>query len=1083
MKTYHWFVFTSMILILGAGSAPATTFYVDPVNGSMAGDGSAANPWSTLAEVISNNKIESMKPAAYPYAYGDPLVAFNVGAPVQPGDTLELLSGDHGDVYAQGYYNPDWIIIRAATGHTPVVRRFQFRGGCKWHIDGVTVSQEPYGTPGTITAVNFENHSWHGPCYDCILENSHVYGVDDTSNFTANDWLTLTPGSGVSSGGPRNIIRYNTIRNIQLGISVGGDDSVIEHNVLSGIAHDGLRSAGDRIVWQYNHLSDFVDVDDNHDDMIQLYRGGGVAHTAVEIRANYFDGRKITGRPLTTSPQGVGCFDGPLVDVLVENNVVLTAHYHGISLYDANGCVIINNTALDPSRAYPCWITLGTKNVTGNSNCTIRNNLSYQIPSADPANNIVVDHNIVLTDTLSDSIFVDWRNGDVHLLADGPAVDQGSSELAPTVDIEGTPRPQGNGWDIGAYESAGSGNLPPVADAGTDQNVTDSDDNGSEDVTLDGSASYDTDGTIVSYVWEENAAQIATGATPVVTLNVGLHAIDLTVTDDDTATDTDSVLVDVAPAAGTYTSSTTWQTHPLGSTETGTFTVEFDARPNDTNMDGVTGICLGTATTWGDLACIVRFNTGGTIDVRNGGAYGADATVSYAAGTYYHVRMVINVPSHIYSVYVTPDGGSETTLATDYAFRTEQASVASLDSWAIQAVTGTHTVANMTVGGVQNQPPVADAGTDQNVTDSDDNGSEDVTLDGSASYDTDGTIVSYVWEENAAQIATGATPVVTLSVATHTIDLTVTDDDTATDTDSVVVTVNAYVNQAPVANAGDDQTVTDSDDNGSEDVTLDGSASYDADGTIVSYVWEENSTQIATGATPVVTLSVAVHTIDLTVTDDDTATDTDSVVVTVEAPTAGTVLFVTGVGTLDAADQVVADLLTTDGYTVTVIDDNVATAGDATGKVLVVISATVNANKVGATFRTVAVPVLTWEKDIFDDMDLATNANVERKQTQVAIVDAAHPMAAGLSGTVTVYASQEYLTWGAVTGDADVVASVAGDASKATLFGYDAADIMANGYTAPARRVGVFLDDDSAEVLTTDGTSLIDAALDWALGL
>ncbi|NLF32212.1 MAG: hypothetical protein GX591_15155, partial [Planctomycetes bacterium] len=520
MKRTWQGTYLCVVLALSLSVVQAATFYCDPVNGSMSGDGSINDPWGALADVIAANKIESMQPVSYPYVYGAPLKVRNDGAPVQPGDTLELLSGDHGVVYAQGYYNPDWITLRAAAGHTPVVRRFQFRGGCKWRIDGVTVSQEPYGTPGTATAVNFENHGWHGPSYDCILENSHVYGVDDTSNFTANDWLTKTPGAGVSSGGPRNIIRYNTIRNIQLGISVGGADSVIEYNTLCGIAHDGLRSANDRIVWQYNHLSDFVDVDDNHDDMIQLYRGGGVPHTAVEIRGNWFDGRRITGRPLTTSPQGVGCFDGPLVDCLVENNVVLTAHYHGISLYDADGCVIINNTVLDPSRAYPCWISLGTKGLGGNWDCTIRNNLCYQIPSANQQNNIVVDHNITLTDALSDQIFVDWENGDVHLLADGPAVDEGSATLAPDTDIDGVSRPQGDGYDIGAYEyESGAGNVPPVADAGDDQTVTDTDGDGSATVTLDGDDSYDSDGSIASYVWTEGVTQIATGATPNVSMD------------------------------------------------------------------------------------------------------------------------------------------------------------------------------------------------------------------------------------------------------------------------------------------------------------------------------------------------------------------------------------------------------------------------------------------------------------------------------------------------------------------------------------------------------------------------------------
>ncbi len=77
------------------------------------------------------------------------------------------------------------------------------------------------------------------------------------------------------------------------------------------------------------------------------------------------------------------------------------------------------------------------------------------------------------------------------------------------------------------------------------------------------------------------------------------------------------------------------------------------------------------------------------------------------------------------------------------------------------------------------------------MTDSDGNGSETVTLNGSASSDPDGTISSYVWKEGATQIATGATPSVNLAVGTHTITLTVTDNGGATATDTVVVTVNA----------------------------------------------------------------------------------------------------------------------------------------------------------------------------------------------------------------------------------------------------------------------------------------------------
>jgi len=416
---------------------------------------------------------------------------------------------------------------------------------------------------------------------------------------------------------------------------------------------------------------------------------------------------------------------------------------------------------------------------------------------------------------------------------------------------------------------------PPIADAGNNQTVIDTDENGSEDVNLDGSNSTDDFG-IVSYVWKEGTTVLATGETNSVTLNVGAHTIILEVLDANENSDTDFVGITVVEP-GAITSTTSWQSQPLSASQTGVFSVEFDLTPHQNNMVGCTGFSPGVPSLHNDVACIVRLNSSGNIDVRNGDSYQADNTVSYSIGVNYHFVFDIDIPNHKYDVFVTPAGGSTTQLANDYNFRTQQASCTNLDYWGAQAGVGSHTVGNVTIiGDVNNVAPTADAGSDQTVTAGTD-GTAVVTLDGSGSSDSDGTISSYVWTEDAVQIATGSGPNVTLDFGVHNIVLTVTDNDGASDSDTVKITIKAL----PIASAGPDQTLTDSDGDGSEVVILDGSGSADPDGSIYSYSWKESAVEIATGETNNVTLAVGVHTIELTVTDDDSLTDTDSVVITI----------------------------------------------------------------------------------------------------------------------------------------------------------------------------------------------------------
>lgn len=89
-------------------------------------------------------------------------------------------------------------------------------------------------------------------------------------------------------------------------------------------------------------------------------------------------------------------------------------------------------------------------------------------------------------------------------------------------------------------------------------------------------------------------------------------------------------------------------------------------------------------------------------------------------------------------------------------------------------------------------------------------------------------------------------------------------------------------NIPPVANAGNDQVVVDVDGDGEELLRLTGGGSGDIDGTVISYTWQSNTgVDIPSVVSPVVLFPLGVHTVTLTVTDDENETKSDTVLIRV----------------------------------------------------------------------------------------------------------------------------------------------------------------------------------------------------------
>jgi hypothetical protein len=158
-------------------------------------------------------------------------------------------------------------------------------------------------------------------------------------------------------------------------------------------------------------------------------------------------------------------------------------------------------------------------------------------------------------------------------------------------------------------------------------------------------------------------------------------------------------------------------------------------------------------------------------------------------------------------------------------------------------------------GSLSNVNPIANTSLSQAV----DSGTT-VSLNGTNSYDTDGTIVAYSWVQDSG------TPVVINNANTATpsftalydanitrvfqrlyFTLTVTDNDGGKGSDTVQINVSkgssgvinggsGSANVAPIADAGSDITAR-----SKKKVKLNGSNSYDTDGSIVKYAWKQTA--------------------------------------------------------------------------------------------------------------------------------------------------------------------------------------------------------------------------------------------------
>lgn len=191
-----------------------------------------------------------------------------------------------------------------------------------------------------------------------------------------------------------------------------------------------------------------------------------------------------------------------------------------------------------------------------------------------------------------------------------------------------------------------------------------------------------------------------------------------------------------------------------------------------------------------------------------------------------------------------------------------------------------------------NQAPIANAGTDQQVAQG-----ALVTLSGGASEDPEGSALTYQWQfiskpagsnSTLADAQTVSAKFTADVIGNYEVGLMVNDGELDSVQDSVQITAQGVnTNQAPVANAGNDQTVDTGD-----VVTLSGAQSSDPDNDDLTYSWSISSKPELSNATLSSTSSLSVqltpdvagsYEVSLVVNDGQVNSAVDSVLVTAES--------------------------------------------------------------------------------------------------------------------------------------------------------------------------------------------------------